>query len=57
MEKMEKVKAVMNKWKIKLEPKPLECSGQQINAGSITMDKSVKPFQADCDPNAFDRSI
>jgi len=54
---MEKVKAVMNKWKIKLESRPLECKGQQINSGEITMDKSVRPFRADCDPNSFDRSI
>ena len=35
MESMTKVKEVMDKWKIKLTPNPLECEGQQIPSGDI----------------------
>ena len=57
MGKMEKVKKIMDEWRIEIEKKPLELKGQQINSGNIIMDKSVKQFSADCNTNEFDRAI
>jgi aubergine-like protein len=57
MGKMEKVKKIMDEWKIEIKQKPLEIKGQQMNSGDILMDKNVKKFTADCNPNEFDRAI
>lgn len=57
MGKMERVKKIMEEWKIEIEKKPLELKGQQMQSGDIVMHQSVKKFSADCNTNEFDRAI
>jgi hypothetical protein len=47
---MKKVKEKMDEWKININKNPLTVEGQICKSGEIMMDKSVKPFKADCAP-------
>ena len=51
------VKEKMDEWKIDIVKTPLTVEGQICAAGKVVMDKSGRQFDADCNPNEFDRNI
>ena len=57
MRGMKKVREKMDEWKIDIVKEPLTCTGQICKSGKVVMDKNGKQFEADCNPNEFDRNI
>nr|AEX87965.1 Otiwi3 [Sterkiella histriomuscorum] len=61
LQNQEKIRKIINEWKIDFEQQPFQLEGQRITGGQVLMGQNASgqrsTFNIDCNPQDFDRNI